>query len=130
LSFLKPAKNANKEISVRDYMRNCDSRILFISCFNDATFAKLSEIIIDSISFANVLKIFSSKAAISKSKNTIVDALCSNAFNVNDTIISSKIEIQKRDELKKLFPDFLTNQTEEKSFFIKTHTIDKIICGN
>jgi type IV secretory pathway TraG/TraD family ATPase VirD4 len=124
LNFLKPIQNANKETSIRNYINNnCDGRIFFISCFDDTMMMKLSKLIIDSISYTNILKIFSSKIAFSKSKNTIVDALHTNVFVFNGTIIASKIEIQ--DELKKIFHDFLINQSEK--IFVKACTTDKII---
>jgi type IV secretory pathway TraG/TraD family ATPase VirD4 len=121
LNFLKPIKDTNKEISVRDYTSNYGGQILFISCFNNKNAIRLSELIINSISSTNVLKIFSSKIAFPKSKNTIVDALDADIFNANGTVISSKSEILKRDELKTIFANFIRPQTDKNSFFIKTH---------
>jgi hypothetical protein len=66
LDFLKSALNANEEISIRDYVNNCYGQILFISCLNDKNAMKLSELIFNSTSFPNVLKIFSPKITIQK----------------------------------------------------------------
>jgi hypothetical protein len=74
LNFLNPQKNTNKEISVRDYIGNYDGKIRFISCFNNKNALRLSELIINSISSTDVLKIFSSEKLFPGSKNTIIDA--------------------------------------------------------
>jgi type IV conjugative transfer system coupling protein TraD len=127
LNFLKPQNNTNEEISIRDYISDYDGKMLFISCFNNKNALRLSELIINSISSANVLKILSSEKTFPRSKNTIIDASYMDIFNTNGTIISSKSEILKRDELKTIFADSIRTEIYENSFFIKTRLNDKII---
>lgn len=70
LDFLRSSQNANnREISIRNYIRNCNSQILFISCFDNKNAMKLSELIIHSMSRTNVLEMFPIILQIRSGKN-------------------------------------------------------------
>jgi hypothetical protein len=125
LNFLKPAARVDMEISIRDYLENCDGKILFVSCFNDRNMIKLSELTLDASRSINILKIFSSKTYFKESRDSIIDARETNVFTANGSIFSSKSEILARNDLKKIFSDVLQNS--ELSHAAKIYGTDKIV---
>jgi hypothetical protein len=131
LNFLKPEKNCNHEIFVGDYVENShfDSKILFVSCFDDKNVRHIAKLIANYDDNA-LLKVFFSKTLFMESRNCIIDATKINVIpEAKSTIIASATQAGKMEQAKKLFSETLVPQDcdNENCYFVKMYGNKKIV---
>ncbi|MDR1235370.1 MAG: type IV secretion system DNA-binding domain-containing protein [Holosporaceae bacterium] len=120
LYFLKPNKNTQSEISIREYVNDSDNGTLFLSDFNNAGSEKLSGLIVDLHCPKDVLCLFSSVKVFRATGNSIIDGTKIKTRPESSIICSA--EFLQEESLKTIFHQTLSPEFKD-SYFAK-------ICGN